>query len=160
MFEPRRYTTEELLTWCRFAALTLLGTTLAYTRAREGTLDPLIDFVGQHLSEVYGGTAGVEPAMLGLLLNVEAIGAELRSSVMNAAEGEVIVGNLPGDQLAESVADLFDVAITAEDILALCDVSEEELNRLLDIFGAAAAGPNLVYQREELDGSQRLTLRA
>lgn len=160
MIEPRRYNTEELLAWCRFAAMTLLGSMLAYTREREGTLDPLIDFIGNRLSDVYGGALGVEPAMLGLLLNVQALGAELRSSMLNPAEGEAVVSNLPSEAEAAAVEDLFDVAVTAEDILALCDVSQEEMNRLLDIFGAAAAGAGLAYQREPLDDDQRLTLRA
>ncbi|HET7037538.1 MAG TPA: hypothetical protein VFI42_17770 [Thermomicrobiaceae bacterium] len=160
MIEPRRYTTEELLAWCRFAALTLLGSALAYTREREGTLDSLIDFISQRLSDVYGGTLGVEPAMLGLLLNVQALGGELRSTMMNPAEGEAVVSNLPGEQVAAAVAELFDVAVTAEDMLALCGISQADLNRLYDIFGQAAAGAGLVYAREPLDGDQRLTLGA
>lgn len=160
MIEPRNYTSEEMLAWCRFSALTLLGSALAYTRLREGTLDSLIDFVGQRLSDVYGGALGLEPAMLGLLLNVQALGGELRSSMINPAEGEAVVSNLPGEQVAAAVAELFDVAVTSADLLALCDISQAELNRLYDIFGQAAAGAGLDYAREPLDGDQRLTLRA
>lgn len=160
MLERREYTVPELLAWCRFTSMLLLGSALAYTREREGTVDQLIDFAGQRLSALYSGTLGVESAMLGLRLSLEALGAEVRTSSQNPEEGEIVAGNLPSERLTGSLSEHFDLDVRPADILALCGLGQDDLNRLYDLLGTAAAGPSLAYEREPLDGDQRLTLRA
>jgi hypothetical protein len=160
MLEYRDYTRGELLTWCRFSSLALLGSLLAYTAEREGTLDNALDFVARRLGDLFAGSMGVEAAMLGLRLSLDALGAEVRSVMVNPEEGELIVGNLPSAGLVERLGDDFEISATPEEILALLGLSQEQLNRLYDLLGQAAAGDRLGYEREEVAGGQRLTLRA
>lgn len=163
MLEPREYTPRELLAWSRFSGLSLLGLALAYIRERDGAVDGFVSFAGERLAEAWGGfgAGDVESAMLGLLLSAEALGAEVRSRAMNPEEAEAVVSNLPGPQMCQDLEDRFDVQVTPEDILALAGVSQDEMNRLFDILGAAAAAGGFEFRREpEGEDAQRLVVRA
>lgn len=163
MNEPRPYTARELLAWSRFAALTLFGVAMDYARERAGSTEALIAFAQARLAETWSGLnpGSVEGAMLSLLLNAEALGAEVRSRAMNPEEAEAIVTNLPGEQVSRDLEHEFDVAITPEEILSMAGVSQEELNQLYDVFGAVAAASGLEYRREpEGADAQRIVLRA
>lgn len=164
MYEPRAYTTAELLDWCRFSALTLLGLALAYARERDGSVDGFVSFAASKL-EASGGTlgaGGVEAAALGLALSVEALGAEVRSRSMTAEQADLTISDLPSERLCQDLEDRFEVQITPEEMLALAGVTREEMSRVYDILGAAAAAGGVEFQREaaEDDAGQRLTLRA
>lgn len=163
MLEPRAYTPAELLAWCRFTSLALLGTALGYVREREGTTDGFLEHAATQLGQLWGsmGASGVEATTLSLLLTVEALGADIRSRAMNPEEGEVVVSDLPGAGLVESLADHFDIEITPEELPALAGVSVEELNKLYDLLGAAMTAGAFDFEREpgEPDG-QRLLIRA
>jgi hypothetical protein len=162
VLQQRPYSASELLAWCRLLALGLAGSAMAYVREREGSIDGLIDFWSERLAglsmEIPGG--GVEQVLLGLLLNVEAIGAEITSRSVNPEGGEVEVGSLPGVRVRQGIEDQFEVSLSDEEILAAFGMTREEMNRLLDVFGRAAAKSSFEYLRQEEDGTQQLKLRA
>lgn len=160
MAEHRDYTADELLTWCRFETLLLLGSLLAYTGQREGRLEHALDFLAQRLGDVFSGSQGVESAMLGLRLNLEALGVEIRSTSVSPEAGELVVGGLPSAPLVEDLEERFEVAVTPDELLGLIGLPREELERLYDLLGSAAAGSRLAYDRAPLEGGWRLTLRA
>ncbi len=161
MLQQRPYSANELLAWCRLLALSLSGSAMAYVKEREGSVDGLVDFWSERLAglsmEVPGG--GVEAALLGLLLNVEAIGGEISSRGVNPEGAEVVVSRLPGEQIRSELEDQFEVSLASEDLLAALGVTRDELNRLLDVFGHAAAKATFEYQRETKEESERLNLR-
>ena len=161
MLERRDFTPQELLAWNRFLSLVLLGSALAFIREREGSLDEFVGFAAGRLGTLWSGIAGggTEPALLALLLNVQAAGADLRADTVNPEEGEVVVSDLPGDTLYAELEDRFEVVLRPDDLLALAGVSQEELNRLLDVFGAAVGGGDFEYRRQPEGDGQRLTLR-
>jgi hypothetical protein len=101
----------------------------------------------------------VEAAMLGLLLNVEAVGGRIESRAVNPEGAEVVTTNLPGDALMQDLEHRFEVALRPDDLLAGLGVSQEELNQLLDIFGRAAATDASEFVREEEGDAQTLALR-
>ncbi len=161
MLQQRPYSPNELLAWCRLLSMSLIGTAISYTREREGSIDGLMqawtDLLGGLSTGVAGG--GVESALLGLLLNVEAIGGEITSRAVNPEGAEVEVKSLPGERISDEIEHRFEVLLREEDLLAATGVTREELNRLLDVFGKAAAGTGFEYDREGEDGKERLTLR-
>jgi len=163
MFEPREYTVAELLTWARFAALTLVGVALSYARERDGSVDRFIDFASARLSERWGAPAGggVEAAMLGFLLNAEALGADVRGRAMNPEEAEAVLSDLPGERVMRDLDDRFEVLLSTEDLLEAAGVSREEMNRVYDVLGAAAAAAGFEYRREtDAAGGQQIVLQA
>lgn len=162
MFEPRPYTPEELLAWCRLTTLTLAGAALAYARERDGTVDAFVEYAAEHVGQALGGASqgAVEPATLALALGVEALGAEVRGRAMTAEQGLLEVSDLPSAQLCQDLDDRFELELTPDDLLELAGVTQEEMNRLFDILAGIAQG--LEFQREPAeDGDgQRLVLRA
>lgn len=161
MFEQRDFTPRELLVWCRFLSLNLVGAAMVYVREREGSVDGLIEDMSKRLGDALSGMCGggVETAMLGLLLNVEALGGEIRSRSLSPESGEIVVDRLPGQRILADLEDRFEVALSQEDLLSISGVAPEELNRLFDLFGAIAAGTQLEFQRDDVGEEQRLTLR-
>ena len=161
MLEHRPYTPEELLTWCRLLCLSLVGSAMSYTREREGTIDGLVAHLSERIPGIGMGDAfgSVEAAMLGLLLNVEAIGGRIDSRAVNPEGAELVTTSLPGERLMADLADRFDVALSEEDFLEGLGVSQKDLNQLLDIFGRAAATTAFEFVRDEEDIRQRLALR-
>jgi hypothetical protein len=161
MLQQRPYTPNELLTWCRLLCLSLTGAALAYTREREGSVAGLVDYLSERIPGMAlgAGFGSVEAAMLGLLLNVEAIGGRIESRAVNPEGAEVVTPNLPGDALMQDLEDRFEVALNPDDLLAGLGVSQEELNQLLDVFGRAAATTAFEFVREEEGGAQKLALR-
>lgn len=163
MFEPRDYTPRELQIWGRFTSLTLLGLALAWVRERDGSLDDFIGFAGGRLAASWEGmgAGGIEAATLALLLNVQSLGAEVSSRAMNPEEGEIVASNLPSATLCRELEEYFEVEAEPEELLAIAGVTQEEINRLFDIFGAVPAAAGFDYQREtDQSGQQRLMLRA
>lgn len=163
MFERREYTPAELLAWARFAGLTLVGVALSYARERDGSVDPFVDFAAARLAEHWGAPegGGVEAAVLGFLLNTEALGAEVGSRAMNPEEAEVVLSDLPGERVMRDLDERFEVQLTAKDLLEAAGVSQEEMNRVYDVLGAAAAAAGLEYRREPAtSGGQRIMLQA
>ncbi len=134
---------------------------MAYVKDREGSVDGLVDFWSERLAglsmEAPGG--GVEAALLGLLLNVEAIGGQIGSRAVNPEGAEILVQSLPGERVSDDIEDRFEVSLTGEDLLAVLGITREELNRLLDVFGYAAAKGNFEFRHESDDGAERLNLR-
>lgn len=161
MLQQRPYSAQELLAWNRLLALSLAAAAMSYTREREGTIDGLTGYWSERLAGLSMGLpgGGVESALLGLLLNVEAIGAELTSRAVNPEGAEVVVKSLPGERVCSDIEDRFEVALSDNDLLAVAGVTREELNQLLDVFGAAAAGSEFEYRRETEDDTHRLILR-
>ena len=97
--------------------------------------------------------------MLGLLLNVEAIGGQIESRAVNAEGAELVTTSLPGQRLMVELDDRFEVALSEENLLEGLGVSQKDLNQLLDIFGRAAATTAFEFVREEEDDAQKLALR-
>lgn len=161
MLEQRPYSPNELLAWCRLLTLSLAGSALSYAKEREGDVDGLVEWWSERLSRFSMGVpgGGVESALLGLLLNVEAIGGQITSRAVNPEGAEVVVKSLPGDHVPEELDYRFEVSQSEEDLLAVMGVSREDLNRLLDVFGAAAAGTRFEYGRSSEGDEERLTLR-
>lgn len=161
MLQQRPYTPNELLTWCRLLCLSLTGAALAYTREREGTVDGLVDYLSERIPGMGlgAGFGSVEAAMLGLLLNVEAVGGRIESRSVNPEGAEVVTTSLPGQALMQELEDRFEVALSPDDLLAGLGVGQDELNQLLDIFGRAAATDAFEFTREEESDEQRLALR-
>lgn len=161
MIEPRPYTPQELLAWCRLLTLTLTGAAMTYAREQEGSIDGFVELASQRLSSLLGGASvgAIEPAMLGLLLNSEAVGGEILSRAVNPEEAEAVVADLPGQRVSTDLEDRFEVSITPEQILEAAGVSQDDLNRLFDIFGAVAASQGFEFAREETAEGQRLLLR-
>jgi hypothetical protein len=165
MIEQRDFTPQELLVWCRFLSLNMVGAAMAYVREQEGAVDGLIEAMSSRLGSALSGMSGggVEPAMLGLLLNVEALGSEVRSRSISPESGEIAVDSLPGQRLIADLEDRFEVALSQVELLSISGVERDELNRLFDLFGAIAAGGQLEFQRDEDSAAtgteQRLTLR-
>jgi hypothetical protein len=161
MLEHRPYTPHELLTWCRLLCLSLAGSAMAYTREREGTIDGLVAFMSERIPGIGMGDAfgSVEAAMLGLLLNVEAVGGRIDSRAVNPEGAELVTTSLPGERLMADLEDRFEVALSEENLLKGLGVSQKGLNQLLDIFGRAAATTAFEFVREEEDELQRLALR-
>ncbi|HET9014481.1 MAG TPA: hypothetical protein VFN57_02720 [Thermomicrobiaceae bacterium] len=162
MMEPRKYSPAELLAWSRLAGLTLVGLALAYARERDGSVDEFVDFASARLAESWGAPAGggVEVALLGLLLNAEALGADVLSRAMNPEEAEAVLSDLPGERVVRDLDDRFEVQLTAEDVLAAAGVNQAEMNRVYDMIGAAAAAAGVEYRREPAAAvGQRIVLR-
>lgn len=159
--QQRDFSQGELLAWCRFLTITLLGSALSYAREREGSVDGLLEEMTRRLSDVFetrsGG--GVEAAMLGLLLNVEAVGGEIGGRAIGPESGEVLVSSLPGERIPRDLLEQFDVALSQEDLLAIGGTTRDELNRLFDLFGAVAALEGFEYLRDDEGDEQRLRLR-
>ncbi len=161
MLQQRPYSPNELLAWCRLLTLSLAGSALSYAKERDGDVEGLIQCWSERLSRFSLGVpgGGVESALLGLLLNVEAIGGQITSRAVNPEGAEVVVKSLPGQHVPEELDYRFEVTQSEEDLLAVMGVSREELNRLLDVFGAAAAGAGFEYARSTEGDVQHLTLR-
>jgi hypothetical protein len=161
MLQQRPYTPDELLTWCRLLCLSLTGAALAYTREREGSVDGLVNYLSERIPGMAmgAGFGSVEAAMLGLLLNVEAVGGRIESRAVNPEGAEIVTTNLPGDALIQALEDRFEVALSPNDLLSGLGISQVELNRLLDIFGRAAATDAFEFVREEEGDEQKLALR-
>jgi hypothetical protein len=161
MLQQRPFSPNELLAWCRLMALSLAGSAMAYAKDRDGSVDGLVQFWSERLAGLSMGVpgGGVESALLGLLLNVEALGGEITSRSVNPEGAEVVVKSLPGERVVDEVEHRFEVALTEEDLLTVAGVTREELNHLLDVFGTAAAGAGFEFLRAEEDGNQHLTMR-
>ena len=161
MLQQRPYTPDELLTWCRLLCLSLTGAALAYTREREGSVDGLVNYLSERIPGMAmgAGFGSVEAAMLGLLLNVEAVGGRIESRAVNPEGAEIVTTNLPGDALIQALEDRFEIALSPNDLLSGLGISQVELNRLLDIFGRAAATDAFEFVREEEGDEQKLALR-
>ncbi len=161
MLEQRPYSPNELLAWCRLLTLSLAGSALSYAKERDGNVDGLVDWWSERLSGFSMGVpgGGVESALLGLLLNVEAIGGDITSRSVNPEGAEVVVKSLPGEHVPEELDYRFEVALSEEDLLSIIGVTRDELNRLLDVFGAAAAGTGFEYGRSSEGDAEHLTLR-
>jgi len=161
MLQQRPYTPDELLTWCRLLCLSLTGAALAYTREREGSVDGLVNYLSERIPGMAmgAGFGSVEAAMLGLLLNVEAVGGRIESRAVNPEGAEIVTTNLPGDALIQALEDRFEVALSPNDLLSGLGISQVELNRLLDIFGRAAATDAFEFVREDEGDEQKLALR-
>lgn len=161
MVEQRPYSAEELLAWSRLLGMVLAGSALAYVKEREGTVDELLQWWEEKLGVLATGTrgGGVENALLGLLLNLEAIGAEIRSKAVNAEGAEVAVLSLPGRKIGAEVEDHFEVEVRQDQLLELMGIGHDELDRMLDVFGAAAAGVAFEYVREQEGDTQLLKVR-
>ncbi|HEX3723828.1 MAG TPA: hypothetical protein VHV31_13630 [Nitrolancea sp.] len=161
MLEQRPYTPNELLTWCRLLCLSLAGAAMVYTREREGTIDGLVAYMSERIPGIGlgAGFGSVEAAMLGLLLNVEAIGGRIESRAVNPEGAELVTASLPGERLMTDLEDRFEVALSEEDLLQGLGVSRRDLDQLLDVFGRAAATTDFEYSREEEGDAQRLSLR-
>ena len=161
MLEQRPYSAEELLAWSRLLIVMLAGTALTYVKEHEGSVDGLIAFWDEKLEVLLSGThsGGVENALLGLLLNMEAIGADIKSTVANAEGAEIAVGSLPGKKIGEGIEHHFEVEVSEGELLELIGTTREDLNKLLDCFGAATGGMNLEFMREGEGDTQLLKLR-
>lgn len=161
MLQQRPYTPHELLAWCRLLAVSLAGSAMAYAREREGSCDGLLEFWRERLAGLSLDAPGdrIEPALLGLQLNLEAIGGKITSRAVNPEGAELVVSSLPGERLMQDLEDRFEVSLAEADLLAGLGVTSEELNRLLDVFGHAAARASFEYQRESEGDTQRLNLR-
>jgi hypothetical protein len=162
MLEQRPYTPNELLTWCRLLCLSLAGSAMAYTREREGTIDGLVAFMSERIPGMAmgAGFGSVEAAILGLLLNVEAIGGQIASRAVNPEGAELVTTSVPGEQLMQELEDRFEVVLSEENLLEGIGVSRRDLDQLLDVFGRAAATSAFEFVREEEEGGpQRLALR-
>ncbi len=159
MLEPRPYRPSELLAWCRLLAQALGGLGLAYAREREGDVEDFVAFARERLAGL-GGGVGVEDAALSLLLSVEAIGGEVRSRALTPESAEIVAADLPGEALVRDLDEELDLAVAADDLLALVGVDQVDLNRLYDILGGAAAGEGVEYLRQAEPDGQHLTLRA
>ncbi len=134
---------------------------MSYTRDREGSVDGLTQFWSERLAGLSMGVpgGGVESALLGLLLNVESIGGEVISRAVNPEGAEIVVKSLPGQRIRDEVEHRFEVILRDEELLAAAGLTREELNRVLDVFGSAAAGSDFEYSRETENDTQRLSLR-
>lgn len=163
MYEPREFTTSELLTWNRFLSQTLLGLALAWARERDGSVDGFVQFARGHLEQVWEGmgAGGVEAATLALQLNAEAFAGQSHSHAVNPESGEVIVDDLPGERLCQELEYHFDIDVTPEALREVAGLNQEEMNRLYDLLAAVVDGAGYGYQREDHEGGrQRLIVRA
>jgi len=163
MYEPREFTTSELLTWNRFLSQTLLGLALAWARERDGSADGFVHFARGRLGQVWEGmgAGGVEAATLALQLNAEAFAGKSHSHAVNPESGEVIVDDLPSGSLCEELEYHFDIDVTPEVLREVAGVSQAEMNRLYDLLAAVVDGAGYGYQREDRgEGKQRLIVRA
>lgn len=161
MLEQRPYSASELLAWSRLLSLILAGSALAYVTQGEGSGEGLITWWKEKLGVLATGTrgGGVENALLGLLLNLEVIGAEIQSRAVNAEGAEVAVTGLPGEKIGEEVEHGFEVEVSQEELLEVVGLRRDELQQILDVFGAAAAGADFEYVREKEGATQLLKLR-
>lgn len=163
MYEPREFSTSELLVWNRFLSQTLLGLALAWARERDGSAEGFVQFARGRLEQVWEGmgAGGVEAATLALQLNAEAFGGRSQTHAANPESGEVIVSDLPGEQLCEELEYHFDIEVTPEALLEIAGVSQSEMNHLYDLLAAVVDGAGYGYQREDHgEGQQRLIVRA
>jgi hypothetical protein len=160
--EHREFNERELLAWCRFVSATLLGIALAYARDRGGGIDDFVDYARAQTSQAWEGLGGrgVEPAALGLLLNVDALGGDVHSRQVSPESGEIVTGSLPGQRVSDGLADRFEVDLSPDQIRALAGVSEDELNRVLDILAGIADAAGVEYERASGEDGQRIVLRA
>jgi hypothetical protein len=160
--EHRNFNDRELLTWNRFLVSVLLGIAVAYGRERGGGVDDFVEFASARLAQAWEGLGGrgVEPAALGLLLNIESLGGDVQSRQAGPESAEIVTGSLPGQVVSNGLSEWFEVNLSSAQIRALAGVTEDEMNGLLDVLAGVADAAGVEAQREPEGNAQRITLRA
>lgn len=107
------------------------------------------------------GAQGVEGAMLSMILTLEAMGCQIKSTQTSPENGEIIVESFPGTGMLNGLEDRFDIHMAPEDWLTLLGSQGIAADQIYDILGAIADGAGVEYLREETrEKDVRLVLRA
>ena len=119
--------------------------------------------IRERLSRAWAGLGaqGVEGAMLSMILTLEAMGCEIKSTQTSPENSEIVVEPFPGTGMLDGLANRFDIEVDRAGWQELLGIDGDIANRIYDILGAIADGAGVEYEREEIeDGNIRLVLRA
>jgi hypothetical protein len=154
-----QFNEQDHLAWSRF----MLASLAAIAVRSPGDDGRFTERAREQLSRAWAGLGaqGVEGAMLTMILTLESMGCEIRSTQTSPENSEIIVEALPGTAMLDGLSDRFGIKADADDWYALMSTDRESVDQIYDILGAIADGADVEYIREQTeDGDVRLVLRA
>jgi hypothetical protein len=161
--DSSRFNERDHLAWSRFMLLNVAATSLAYAIERDGDAGDYLRFLRERLGPAWRGLGaqGVEGAMLSMLLTLEAMGCQIKSTQTSPENSEIVVEHIPGTDMLDGMVDRFDVQLNGERWLELMEIDQQIGNQIYDILGAIADGAGIEFVRGETDeGDVRIVLRA
>jgi hypothetical protein len=155
----QRFNERDHLAWSQF----MLANIAVIAANDDESGEPFVQRVRSRLSRAWQGLGaqGVEGAMLSMLLTLEAMGCQIKSTQTSPESSEIVVEPFPGTMMLAGLEDRFDIVMDADDWCELLGANTESADQIYDILGAIADGAGVEYVRERTeDGDVRLVLRA